>query len=227
MKKTMLSVLIILFCITAEGQFIDNYGFKTGAGLSNQYWRYKNDPFSGSSGWNDYRTGFIGQVYAEKNLGRYLSFRPAIGYIQKGFLDEITFLTAEGYEIAVKDNRVVFHDLSLDLTLKVNPFNKSVKPYIVGGLRGDYLLDYRSVIIGFQGEEYELNTKLYDDFNKFTMGAIIGVGVSFIDLFFLDLEYNPAISKNFNSDGLAIKDKYFSLTFGLNINRLFKKNKSK
>lgn len=225
MKKTMLSGLIILFCITAEGQFIDNYGFKTGAGLSNQYWRYKDESFSGLSGWNDYRTGFIGQVYVEKNLGRFLSFRPAIGYIQKGFVDEITFSTAEGEEIEVIDNRAVLHDLSLDLTLKATPFNKSVKPYIFGGVRGDYLLDYRSVIIGFQGEEYELNTDLFNDFNKLTLGAILGAGVSFMDLFFIDLEYNPAISKNFNSDGLAINDKYFSLTFGLNVNRLFKKQK--
>ena len=86
MKKTILSGLIIIFCITAKGQLIDNYGLKIGAGLSNQYWKYKNDMFSNLSGWNDNKVGLIGQVYAEKKIGRFLSFRPAIGYIQKGFI---------------------------------------------------------------------------------------------------------------------------------------------
>jgi len=40
--------------------------------------------------------------------------------------------------------------------------HKPIKPYIFGGFRGDYLLDYRSVIIDSQGVEYELNTDLYD-----------------------------------------------------------------
>ena len=205
-----------------NAQVIDNYGIKIGAGLSNQYWEYKNSMFSNLSGWNDNKTGFTGQVYAEKYFGKHLSLRPVLGYIQKGFVDDITLTTAEGEELAVKDNKVVLHDLSLDLSIKIIPIQKSIKPYILLGLRGDYLMDYRSVIIDFQGEDRELNTDLYDDFNKFTLGGLIGVGISYNDLLFLDLEYNPAISKNFESDGLAIHDKYFTLTIGLSINQLIK-----
>ena len=220
MKKLVFLGLISIIFVQVNGQFIDNYGLKFGAGLSNQYWDYKNDMFSNLSGWNDNKVGFIGQVYAEKNIGKYLSFRPAIGYLQKGFVDDITLTTAEVEELAVKDNKVILHDLSMDLSLKVIPFDKNFKPYIFLGLRGDYLLDYRSVILDFQGEDHELNTDLYDDFNKFTLGAIIGFGVSYKDFLFIDLDYNPAMTKNFESDGLAINDKYFSLTFGVNINRL-------
>ena len=203
-----------------NGQFIDNYGLKLGTGLSNQYWEYKNDMSSNLSGWNDNKVGFIGQLYAEKNIGKYLSFRPAIGYLQKGFVDDITLTTAEGEELAVKDNKVILHDLSMDMSFKVIPFDKKFKPYIFLGLRGDYLLAYRSVVIDFQGQDHELNTDLYDDFNKFILGAIIGFGVSYKDFIFIDLDYNPAMTKNFESDGLAINDKYFILTFGVNINRL-------
>jgi hypothetical protein len=223
MKKTLLSGFILIFCITAKGQLIDNYGLKVGAGLSNQYWKFKSDMFSNLSGWKDYKIGLIGQVYAEKNFGKYLSFRPAIGYIQKGFVNDITLRTAQGEELAVKNNTVVFHDLSLDLTLKIIPFDKIFKPYIFFGLRGDYLLDYRSVIVNFEGEDHELDKDLYDDFNKFTLGAIIGVGIFYKDLLFLDLEYNPALKKNFESDFLVINDKYFSVTLGVNISRLIKR----
>lgn len=220
MRKAIFSGLILLCCITANGQFIDNYGLKIGAGLSNQYWEYKNGMFSDLSGWHDNRIGLIGQAYVEKSFGRYLSFRPSIGYIQKGYVDDITLVVAEDEELKVKDNNVIFHDLSLDLVVKVIPIDKTIKPYVFFGLRGDYLLGYRSVIVDFQGEDIELNTDLYDEFNKFTLGAIIGVGVSYKDLFLLDLEYNPAITKNYDSGALSINDKYFSLTVGLNINRL-------
>jgi len=222
MKKIALFGLISIIFIQVNGQFIDNYGLKLGAGLSNQYWDYKNDMFSNLSGWNDNKVGFIGQVYAEKNIGKFLSFRPVIGYLQKGFVDDITLTTAEGEELAVKDNKVILHDLSMDLSLKIIPIDKNFKPYIFLGLRGDYLLGYRSVIIDFQGENHELDTDLYDDFNKFTLGAIIGFGVLYKDLIFLDLDYNPAMTKNFESDGLAINNNYFSLTLGVNINRLIK-----
>lgn len=222
MKKIALFGLISIIFIQVNGQFIDNYGLKLGAGLSNQYWDYKNDMFSNLSGWNDNKVGFIGQVYAEKNIGKFLSFRPVIGYLQKGFVDDITLTTAEGEELAVKDNKVILHDLSMDLSLKIIPIDKNFKPFIFLGLRGDYLLGYRSVIIDFQGENHELDTDLYDDFNKFTLGAIIGFGVLYKDLIFLDLDYNPAMTKNFESDGLAINNNYFSLTLGVNINRLIK-----
>lgn len=220
MKKIAIFGLISIIYIQVNGQLIDNYGLKLGVGLSNQYWDYKNDMFSDLSGWNDNKVGFIGQVYAEKNFGKFLSFRPAIGYLQKGFVNDIALTTAEDEELAVKDNKVILHDLSMDLSLKIIPIDKKFKPYIFLGLRGAYLLDYRSVIIDFQGEDHELNTDLYNDFNKFTLGAIIGFGITYKNFLFIDLDYNPAMTKNFESDGLAINDKYYSLTFGMNINRL-------
>ncbi len=224
-KKIALLGLISIISIQINGQFIDNYGLKVGAGLSNQYWGYKNDGVLNLSGWNDNKIGFIGQVYAEKNIGKYLSFRPALGYIQKGFVNDITLSTADGEEIAVKDNKVILHDLSMDLSLKVIPIDINFKPYVFLGLRGDYLLYYRNEIVDFQGEDHELNTNLYDDFNKFTLGATFGLGVSYKDLIFLDFNYNPAITNNYESDGLVINDKYVSLTLGININSLIK-NKS-
>lgn len=223
MKKIAILGLMSIIIITAKGQFIDNYGLKLGAGIANQYWDYENDMFSNLSGWKEKKIGFIGQVYGEKNIVKYLSFRPAIGYLQKGFVDDFTYTTEEE-ELVVKDNNVIFHDLSIELSFKIISIDKNFKPYLFLGLRGDYLLDYRSVIIDFQGEEHELYTDLYDDFNKFNLGAIFGFGISYKDLLFIDLEYNPAIMKNFESNLLAINDKYYSLTVGLNINRLIKKN---
>jgi hypothetical protein len=197
--------LILMQSGLVKAQIVDNYGIKFGTGLSNQYWYYKNLMFSNLSGWHENKIGFVGQVYAEC------------------FVDDITLITGEGEPISIEDNRVVFHNLSLDLSLKIIPIKKSLKPYILLGLRGDYLMGYRSVIVDFQGSDHQLNTGLYNDFNKFTYSGLIGFGITYIDLMFLEFEYNPAISKNFESNGLAVHDKYFTLTAGLNINKLIKK----
>ncbi len=222
MKKIILIGVISILFISVHAQFIDNYGIKLGVGLSNQYWQYKNDMFSHLSEWNENKTGVIGQIYAEKKIGKHLSFQPAIGYIQKGFTDDLTIATHEEEALAVKDNRVILHNLALDLAFKAIPFNKDFKPYLKLGLRTDYLMGYRSVLVNFQGKDHEMDTKLYDDFNKFTLGAILGVGISYKDLLFIDLNYNPPLTKNFESDLLAINDRLFSLTFGVNINQLIK-----
>ncbi len=226
MKKEVILGLISILSVTANGQFLDNYGLQLGLGLSNQYWNYKNNMFSNLSGWKDNKTGFIAQVYAEKNFGRYFSLKPTIGYIQKGFKDDITLTTEEGEDIAVVNNKVLFHDLSLGLVMKIIPIDKSFKPYIIGGFRGNYMIDYRSVIIDQQGVKNELNTELYDDFNKFTIDAVIGIGISYNDLLFLDMEYAPPVTKNFESSALEIHDRYFCLTLGLNLNSLIKKQKT-
>ena len=220
MKKATLLGIALIFYFTVNGQLIENYGLKLGAGLSNQHWKYKMAMFSNLPDWKENKLGIIGQVYAEKNFGKYISIRPAIGYIQKGFVEDVTLTIGEDERISVKNNKVAFHDLSLDLPIKIMPVDKLLKPYLFMGLRADYLLDYRNVIVNFHGEDIELDPHLYDDFNKFTLGAIIGLGCSYNNLFFLDLEYNPAIIKNYDSNAIAVNGRYFSLTIGLNINQL-------
>jgi len=57
------------------------------------------------------------------------------------------------------------------------------------------------------------------------LGGILGAGISYHDLLFMDLEYNPSITKNLESSYMAIYDRYFSLTLGMNINQLIKTRK--
>ncbi len=223
-KKITLTFFIITIHLISNAQFIDNYGIKIGAGLSNQYWEYEAIA-SNLSGWEKNKIGFTGQIYVEKYFGKYISLRPAIGYTQKGFVDDIVLVSAEEEDLSVFDNRVILHDLSLDMYFKITPFQNCIEPYLLLGLRGDFLLDYRSVIINYHGENQETDTALYDDFNKFTLSGLIGFGISYNDFSSIEFEFNPAFSKNFDSGFLAIHDRFFSLTLGLNINKLIKDKK--
>ncbi len=222
-KKAILGLLLsFLIIMSVNGQFLDNYGLNFGTGYSNQYWQYKDERFANQTEWKEYMISFSGRFFAEKYLSRYISVRPSIGYIQKGFMDDVTLTFREDEEISVEDKRVVLHNLSFDFTTKIIPFNGNINPYFLLGLRADYLLDYKSIIINFQGHDHELNSGLYDDFDKFVYSGIIGAGISFKELLFLGFEYNPAITKNFESDGLAIHNRYFNISLGLNINQLMK-----
>jgi hypothetical protein len=203
-----------------KGQLIDNFGLKTGPGLSNLYWKYNRDEFSDLSGWRDNKIGFSGQVFAEKSMFKYFSLRAAAGYIQKGFKNDIKFTIENGEELKVKKPDVLLHQLSFDISLKINLMQKDFTPYILAGLRGDYLLDYRTVIIDFYGNDLEVDKELYDDFKKFTLDGVFGAGITFRNIMFLEMEYNPGITNNFKSEMIAIRGNYFGLTAGMNIQHL-------
>ncbi len=224
MKKAILFGFILMIGGLANAQIIDKYGLRIGGGFSNQYWDYKNDMFSDLSGWKENKIGLSIYLNAEKELTNYLSIRPEIGYLQKGFKDDIVFTTAEGDEIDTKNTDVVLHNLSANIGLKLSPFDFLIKPYLIAGIQGDYMIDYKDFEIEFQGETHGLYKSVIDDFNKFTFSGLIGIGFEFTDLMYLDIEFNPAITKNFDDTGLSIKDRFFGLTIGLNINTLTKKN---
>lgn len=229
MKRTYKILMIGLLVTTSavgNAQIIDNYGIKIGVGLSNQYMKYI-PMYSDLSDWKGNKIGFNGQFFAEKYLGKYFSFRPAIGYIQKGYTTEITLLngTAEDFNFSKGDYIANFHNLSMDLTLKVMPLQKDIRPYLLIGLRGDYLLDHQSKIIEDNGVKHQTDSELSNSYNNFTLGGLLVVGISYNDLMFMDLEYNPSLTKNYESSSMAIYDRYFSLTLGMNINQLIKSRK--
>ena len=213
--------LILILTNNAHSQFLEHYGLRVGAGLSNQYWDYK--IFPGSSEWKKDKIGLAIFFNAEKKLNKYLSIRPDIGYIQKGFIEDILLSSETGEDIGIVNNDVILHDLSLDLSVKLSPFHFKFKPYIIAGLRGDYLFGYKGFQIEQNGVKQDLYKEVLDGFKKFTLGGLIGIGIEYNNLFYLDVEYNPAFTKNLNWTGISIKDRYFGLTLGLNINEVIKK----
>lgn len=218
MKWTILFGFILVFDGLANAQIIDKYGLRIGGGFSNHYWDYKNEVLSDLSSWMENKIGLSIYLNAEKELTNYLSIRPEIGYLQKGFKDDIIITTVEGDEIDTVNTGVILHNLSANIGLKLSPFDFLIRPYLIAGIRGDYMIDYKDFEIEFQGETYGLYKSVIDDFNKFTLSGLIGIGFEYSDLLYLDIEFYPAITKNLDYTGLSIKDRYFGLTIGLNIN---------
>ncbi len=226
MKKILLLGFVLLMSGFAQAQIVDKYGMRIGGGFSNQYWKFKSDNIVDLSDWKDDKLSLSVYLNAEKKLTDFLSVRPEIGYLQKGYVEDITFVTAEGEPLAkdIATNRnVILHDLSADIGFKISPFNFSLQPYLIVGVRGDYMLDYKGMEIEVNGKTVEV-TEIIKDYNKFTLSGLFGIGVEYQNLLYLDIEFNPALTKNYN-DGLSIKDRYIGATIGLNINTLINKNK--
>ncbi len=221
-QRVILFSFILLMGTLVNGQMVDKYGIRIGGGISNQYWDYKNDDILGLSGWKDDKLSLSIYINAEKKLTNFLSIRPEVGYLQKGYVDDIEYRGDKGEVVNTIDKRVILHDLSCNIGLKISPFDFTIKPYLIAGLRGDYMLGLRGVKVEDGGQEYEINRDLIEKFNKFTLSGLIGVGFEYKDLLYLDIEFNPAITKNLDNAYFSIKDRYVGATIGFNINTLYK-----
>ncbi len=220
-QKVILFSFILLMGTLVNGQLVDKYGIRIGGGISNQYWDYKNDDILGLSGWNDDKLSLSVYINAEKKLTNFLSIRPEIGYLQKGYIHDLAFVGTDGLGLDNVDKRVILHDLSCNIELKISPFDFAIKPYLIAGFRGDYMVGFRGVKVENEGREYEIDRDLIEKFNKFTISGLIGVGFEYKDLLYLDIEFNPAITKNLDNAYFSIKDRYLGATVGFNINTLY------
>jgi len=223
-KYYLILCLMVIPSYWLKGQLLDGFGFRIGGGLSNQYWNYLDLP--DLSDWKDNKYGLAAFINLEKNIYQILSIRAEIGYIQKGFKNDLSFVMQQE-EIELKGKDVIFHDLAVNAGLKVTPFNKIVNPYLIIGLRTDYLLKYEDITFEFEGQEYGLYEDVMDilnDINKLTAGVLMGIGIDFNERFFLDFEINPALTNNYSDGALNLSDRFIGLTLGLNIKSFFKKD---
>jgi len=214
-----ISALLILTG-TGYSQIADHYGIRFGAGSANQYWDYDKHP--NLSDWKKDNVGFVVYLNAEKEINKYFSLKPEIGYIQKGFWDEIHLTDINGEVIETVSDNVILHNLSMGLVLKIQGFDMNINPYIFTGFRVDYLISYKDFQIEYQGSKYGVFKELIDKYNKFVVSGLIGLGCEIGKIIYVDIEYNPAITKNYDDNGLTVNNRYMGLTLGVNIDALVK-----
>ena len=202
------------------GQIIDRYGFNVGASYSTQLWNFKLFPID----WDiEYKFGVMTFLSCEKFFGKF-GLRVEIGYLQKGFCDTRELIFLDGGAVSPKNKNVILHDLALNIGLKVTPFKFEYSPYILIGVRGDYLISYKDIVFEEPISELEFGKykSTIDDFTKLNFGGLLGVGIDIKEMFYFEVEYNPNFTKSIDDEGLSIKDNCFGVKFGININKLIK-----
>ena len=200
------SIFIIFFILSIQfsyGQIIDKYGLNVGTSYSTQLWNHK----MMTTDFN-YKFGLMTFLSAEKYFGKF-GLRTEIGYIQKGFKDKMELFNVDGTPLTVEKNNETLHNLAMNIGLKVHPIRLDNSPYVFVGVRGDYLISHS------KNGWYKL---IIDEFSKFNLGGLFGIGIDFKELFYFEIEYNPGFTKNFDNGVVSIKDNCFGVKFGVNIN---------
>lgn len=220
MKQRLVLILaFILIANLSHSQIINRYGINIGTSYSTQLWDYKLVPVDSD---NEYKFGFQAFLQTEKDFGNLFALRTEIGYIQKGFKNNITFTSEEGTFVGTNNDNVILHDLALNLGIKIKPLKSDYSPYLMVGLRSDYMISYKDVEVEEPGSGLKFNIyeSTIEDFNKFNVGGLIGLGIDIKDLVYFEIEYNPNFTKNLDNSGLSIKDNCWGAKIGLNINKL-------
>ncbi len=224
MKKSLMIVaLLLLISRFGSAQLIDKYGFNIGMTYSNQFWDYKLISIDNPN--KDYKLGLAVFLSAEKKISKVFSIRPEIGYIQKGFKNNVEMTFSDGTSAGVNKENVIFHDMGLNVGLKITPFDFKVVPYALLGFRCDYMTSYKDIVFEeqYSGLKFNMYKSEIDKFNKLNLGGLIGVGFEFNDLTYIEFEYNPSITKSYGSTGLDIRDNCLGIKVGFNLNKLKKK----
>jgi hypothetical protein len=214
--------LILLAPVCLQGQFIDNYGVNLGLTYANQLWKYNViGNISGSQN-KDFKPGLELFFMADKELNDKFLVRSELGFIQKGFRNNISVTGTTGLPVDFDNQNVNLNNLALNLGIQYRPFRFRVVPYAVAGLRGDYLLFYRDVKYKdtATGIEYSMYKSLLDEYKKFNLGGLIGMGVLFNNNIYFEAYYNPSITRNRNTSTLKIRDNSWEVRVGFNFNKL-------
>lgn len=223
MKKIILFGAIFTTMTIANAQIIERYGLRIGGGMSNQYWDFTNDSYTSYSQWEENKFGLSFYFNAEKKISKFFSMRPEIGYQQSGFSSKMELTDETGKTIDIQTNKITFHNLSSNIGFKITPINTRFMPYIIAGIRANYLLAYNESGFMIGDRSYTTYNTLIDKFNKLILSGLIGLGFEYNNLIYVDLEYTPAITKTLNDKGLTITDRYYGMTLGINIKQLIRK----
>jgi hypothetical protein len=220
MKKSFLLIIVLVCWQSSKAQFVDKYGINMGFTYSNQLWNYK-EMFAEKHKM-DYKPGFSIFLSSEKQIASWISIRPELGYIQKGFKNNMEFITSDGEIMQQDDKNVIFHDLALNLCIKIMPFHISWNPYLALGISEEYMFAYKDIdyVETGSGKTYHIFSEMFDDYGDINATAILGLGLEVNDLVYAEIDYIPSLTKRYKSSFLDIKDNCFEARIGLNINRL-------
>jgi len=213
-KRLSLFLLFSIATIIANAQLFDNYGINLGTSYSNQSWRFGEDNNSNLilpsyTQKKDYILGLTFFLSFEKKINKVISFKPEIGFIQKGFKTDFKNLDTSSSNTK---GIVRLTDLGLNFRFIIKPIQLTWSPYLYLGNRFAYRVS----------ANYIKNTYDYKDivneFNKPCPAVIIGLGVVRNDLLYIELEYNRGFYRT-DLPG-TYNDNIWSFKLGVNINKI-------
>jgi len=221
-------VIIVFLPITYQASSQSyNYGIKAGVGSFNQNWEFEGLPFSG---WKEDKIDITASIFGELNHSNHFGTKLEFGYLRKGYYNDLTF---EGHDGTIYNNSNRYTDdfntFYLGLSERITFFNSKIRPYLKIGINlqlipKNELENHSLLVIDKTGEILWIGGPYsYEnlDWNNLTLNANVGFGLTYNEILFIEFEYSPAITPLLNTDYIKVHDRYFGLSIGVNINRIF------
>ncbi len=158
-------------------------------------------------------------LFADFNIGEKWNFRVKAGVETKGFVSNYFI-----YELDERAQK--YHYVSTDLNvMRKWGENTKLQPYSYIGLSTGYLFKMQArVLADYEAKWLDEGVSLtYDDYSKFNIGFIGGMGLSFDDVLWLELEYNRDILAPINQADLKVYNTVWSVNVGINLLKLLQK----
>lgn len=168
MRKQALTILLTLTLLYSTGQVVESIGMKGGISFATQTWAYKSPDFTNKM---DYKTGLYSVLTADLFKSRYLCMTADLGFVQKGFQEEIPMTSEEFPEFisSYKTYKSTINYLTFSPKLSINYDFDKVMVYVFTGPRIDLQTSYKT--------DYLTNN--FSEFNKMVWGLTYGVGIEY------------------------------------------------
>ncbi|MPM31627.1 hypothetical protein SDC9_78183 [bioreactor metagenome] len=168
MKKQAITIILALTMIYSTGQVVESIGFKGGISFANQTWEYKSPDFANKM---DYKTGFYSVLTANFFKTKHLCLTTDLGFVQKGFQEEIP-MTSEEFPEYISSYKtykstIIYLTFSPKLSANYN-FDKLIT-YAFIGPRIDLQTSYKT--------DYLTNN--FSEFNTTVWGLTYGCGIEY------------------------------------------------
>lgn len=168
MKKLAVTIILALAMIYSTGQVVESIGIKGGRSYANQTWEYSSPDFTVKK---DFKTGSAIILTADFFKSRHLCLTTDLGFIQKGFQEDIPVTSEEFPEIIsyyeTYESTINYLTFSPKLSANYNFHNLSTYCFI--GPRADIQTGYRTY----------LSVNNFSLLNKTIWGMTYGGGVEY------------------------------------------------
>ena len=200
------------FC---NAQLFDKYGLITYANIGTQLVTNPEIPSDGTFAW-DYMLGWGAGIYGSYELNNKISIRSQLNYLQKGFRDTYQTLDQSGqliYETPI--NRL--HYFSLDGLIQYKLNKKNHSPYLLVGIRSDFLLKASTdqIIGNPQGTQFIEN----QDFNRIVLSGVTELGIQLSEVIFIEGGINFDITPSLLQSDARLKGWLYMLSVGFNLRK--------
>jgi len=212
MKKNFLVILILIFFFTISvAQNNNEKGIKLA--YTSSYLHHSNiDNFT------ERRAGFNIALYHSLHTYRYISLLIQIEYNQKGFVEKLVEKNSHGEFVKNVEARTRLDYVSMPFFFKLNFPNSIISPYLLTGLRIDYLFYRANGIYNFS--TINIQSAIADDIDNFVFGYSIGGGLYLFNIdkykTFLEFRYNLDFTNSLSKyENINVKNNSFDIWVGI------------